>query len=203
MLTVSNSFASEKTDLIKNTIESLGLSYSQFSDMWPLYCKPHWKNIYMENLLKTSEFVINAKKSGFLSVKYENDTTYLSPGKTCKALMEYYYEGKFSNSINNFITKDKKIKKQFGFSSLDLYKTSANYVESYYTYDWLIEDLNLLEKTIKRHMKENTFVIEVTIKNKASVKKDGEFKEIDVKPYKVYYLRPSKALIQAHEKINS
>lgn len=199
----NGTFASEKQDSIQNAITSLGLTKDHFSKIWPNYCKPHWENTYKENLLETSELVKAAKISGFLDVKYNQGITHLSPGKTCKALFNYFMAGKTSEILDEFIIKDKKIKAQFGFSSLDLYKTSANYFESYNTYNWSLEDVRLLKRTIERHRKTNTFIIEEIIKNKATVKKDGEFKEINVKPYNVYYLKPSKALIAAHEKINS
>ena len=195
--------ASENKKNITEAITSLGLLVNDFNQIWPNSCKPHWKNSYEGNLIEINPKMKVYRDTFFIKISIQGGRSYLSPGEKCKALHNYYFYGTNSEVIKFFIEKDKKIIELYDFSSLDLFSSSENYFESYNTYKKSNDDILYLEKLIERHKKKGTFTVTKEIKSTAPKKVNGKYIDINVDPYVIYFLSPSKEMKEAHGKINS
>lgn len=187
-------FAGETTNYkeINDTIKLIGVSLSDFNDLWPNYCKPNWHAEHDGDLVNTVEFTKNAFKSGFITAEFKNNKTKLSTGPVCSVLLDYYYDGTSSDDIALFINKDKLIIDKYGYSSIDLYKYSETSNLSYSTFNWSSKAVEQLERTISRFETNRVFDVEAEKKTSGYGRVNGEITSIEVAPYKVYYLQPSK-----------
>lgn len=167
---------------ITDTVLELGIDLDEFSTLWPFYCNPKWSKTMPAEQAEDVKFVRSILSKNFLSSEIADNKITLSQGETCKALLEYYFEGKESEILASFIEEDKNIIKKYGFTSIDLFQFPANYQGTFVATDPSPGHAELTLKLIERFRTKNIFTIVETQKGN-------------------YYVTPSKQFLDSHLKL--
>jgi len=167
---------------ITDAILELGIELKDFSTLWPFYCNPSWKKTMPVEQTMKVKFVKNSIDKKFFSSMRVGNNTILSQGQTCRALMDYYFNGRYSTLISSFIAKDSRIIHKYGFSSIDLFQFPANFQGNFVTTNQVPGKSELTIKLLNRFRNQNIFVI--------NEKARGTF-----------FVKPSKRFLESHRKL--